>query len=440
MNNNINTNIIIKMEVILSEIAKTRETVKETIRYWQKVLDELDRRAEEYEEIYKNMKEAEEEDKRRRDVVELNIKLNLRGQVFDTTKDILVNNSPYFSLLFSSPSFELDANGEFFIDRNSHCFDRILDYMSTGVLSTEGLNRYDKDCLYDNRKFFMIPEFSRVRLIDNLKLVVHLQLKDCRLCGANEDNNIVVYNMDTNTIDMTLEGHIKDVNAIIQLEDGRICSCSDDDTIKLWNSRSGRCELTLVGHYVGVSCILQLMDGRLCSGSADYAIRIWNKDTGVCEFIIEEEDYIKCIVQLKDGRVCCGQYEGNIKTLNLTSGSCEMTINAHQDYTIQAIVVGGSRIYTCSHDITIKVWNANTGVCEGIFKGHKNDLRDMILLHDGRLCSASCDNTVKIWNTYTFLCEVNIPIVDVKWLCTILQLKDGRLVTTSLAGEVFIIY
>jgi BTB/POZ domain len=134
------------------------------------------------------MKEAEEEEKKRLDMVELNMKLNLRGRVFDTSKEILVINSTYFSLLLSSPSFELDVNGEFFIDRNSIGFDRILDYMSTGELSTEGLNSYDKDCLYDNLKYFMIPhkprlDYSQISSIDNLTLPIFLQLKDGRLCG-----------------------------------------------------------------------------------------------------------------------------------------------------------------------------------------------------------------------------------------------------------------
>jgi hypothetical protein len=47
-------------------VARLNGTVKETIIYWQEVLDELNRRAIEYEEIYKNMKEAKEEDKIRR--------------------------------------------------------------------------------------------------------------------------------------------------------------------------------------------------------------------------------------------------------------------------------------------------------------------------------------------------------------------------------------
>jgi BTB/POZ domain len=137
---------IIEMEVIMSDVADAKDKVKETIRYWQTILDELDRRAMEYGELLSAMKAKEDEDKKRRNNVESKMKLNLKGQVFDTTKYTLLNgDSTYFFHLLSSTAWELDGNGEFFIDRCANCFDRVLDYMSTGVLSTEGLNRYDED-------------------------------------------------------------------------------------------------------------------------------------------------------------------------------------------------------------------------------------------------------------------------------------------------------
>jgi predicted nuclease with TOPRIM domain len=82
---NMNKKEIIEMEAIMREITDTKEKVEKTIKYRQSVLDELDRRATEYSKIYKNMKEAEEEENRIRDSVEINIRLNLRGKVFDTT-------------------------------------------------------------------------------------------------------------------------------------------------------------------------------------------------------------------------------------------------------------------------------------------------------------------------------------------------------------------
>jgi BTB/POZ domain len=161
---NMNKKEIIEMEVIMSDIADAKEKVKETIRYWQNILDELDRRAMEYGKLLSAMKAKEEEDKKRRDNVESMMKLNLRGQVFDTTKYTILNgDSTYFSVLLSSAVWELDGNGEYFIDRCGSGFDRVLDYMSTGVLSTEGLNRYDEECVYANLVYFKVLHNDRVR-------------------------------------------------------------------------------------------------------------------------------------------------------------------------------------------------------------------------------------------------------------------------------------
>jgi WD40 repeat protein len=397
--------VIVDVEVVMRDIAGTKETVKETIRYWQMILDELDSRAVEYEGIYKNMKKAEEEDKKIRNEVELNMKLNLRGRVFDTTKDMLLNNSTYFSLLLSSPSFELDLNGEFFIDRNSHCFNRILEYMSTGELSTEGLNSYDKDCLYDNLKYFMIPhkprlDYSQISVIENLELEVLLQLKDGRLCGtAGYYRDIVVYNMDTNRIDSTLERHDYTNNAVIQLDDGRICSCSDDDTIKVWNIKSGQCELCIEEHTNDVNCVIQLLDGRLCSGSDDETLKVWSKDSGACELSVDTKECVKCIAQLRDGRVCTGDNYSDIKVWNLNTRLCEMTLN-EPGYSITVMVaIDESRICSCSGDMTVKVWNIDTGACERTLVGHQMCVNHIVLLLDGRVCSASDDGILKIWNT-----------------------------------------
>jgi BTB/POZ domain len=214
MNKNMNKKEIIEMEELLGDIADTKEKVEKTIRYWQKVLDELDRRAMEYSGLLSAMKATEEEDKKRRDSVESMMKLNLRGQVFDTTKYTLLNaDSTFFSILLSSSEWELDGNGEFFIDRSGNGFDRILEYMSTGVLSTEGLNKYDKDCLYSNLEYFKIDhplrvwDYSIFARIENIKLMIYLQLQDGRLCGSTSDNSICIYNMDTNVIDTSMKGH-----------------------------------------------------------------------------------------------------------------------------------------------------------------------------------------------------------------------------------------
>ena len=131
------------------------------------------------------------------------IKLNIRGMVFEVCKDVVGNGkSAYFNIMLSS-SMVFGDNGEYFIDRNSICFDRILEYMSTGELYTEGLNSYDKDSIYSSLDYFKIAytertfDYSKVCRVENLSLRISLQLTDGRLCGTNESHKIVIYDMDT---------------------------------------------------------------------------------------------------------------------------------------------------------------------------------------------------------------------------------------------------
>jgi WD40 repeat protein len=181
----------------------------------------------------------------------------------------------------------LDGTGEFFIDRCGNGFDRILEYMSTEVLSTEGLNRYDEDCMFANLVYFRIPhksrlDYSKVSQIENLYVIVYLQLLDGGLCGSSSDYSICICNMDTNVIEKII--------------DGRLCSCSDNTTIKLWNIGSGLCELTIDAHSSAVYCVIQLLDGRLCSGSGENTFKIWRKDSRVCELTVNVGNLIYRIV------------------------------------------------------------------------------------------------------------------------------------------------
>jgi WD40 repeat protein len=435
---------IVEMEAIMSDIADAQEKIEKTIRYWQTVLDELDRRAMEYSELLTAMKTKEDEDRKRRDNAESMMKLNLRGQVFDTTKYTLLNgDSTYFSVLLSSTALELDVNGEFFIDRCGNGFARVLEYMSTGELSTEGLNRYDEDCAYANLKYFKIPhkskwDYSKVSKIENLNLRVYLQLLDGRICGTTSDYSICIYNMDTNVIEKSMKGHTYDISGIIQLKDGRLCSCSYDNTIKLWDIESGVCNLTINGHTSWVHCVIQLIDGRLCSGSTDWTIKIWDKYSGTCRLIINAGHPITFIVQLRDGRTCGGDDRGNIIVWNIATGVCEMTLSGHTRFINAIVVIDELRICSCSIDKTIKLWNIRRGVCESTLEGHTRSIYGMVLLLDGRLCSASDDGNAKIWSMETGVCNLTIDVSS-NGLYRVVELHDGRLVASDGSRFVFII-
>jgi hypothetical protein len=85
------------------------------------------------------------------------ITLNLRGRVFKTYKDTLLKKEgTFFYNMLSSGEWLPDDKGEYFIDRGSEGFDRILDYLSSGEILYEGLNKYEEKVLKANLDYFQI--------------------------------------------------------------------------------------------------------------------------------------------------------------------------------------------------------------------------------------------------------------------------------------------
>jgi WD40 repeat protein len=374
------------------------------------------------------------------------IKLELRGKIFTVDRDRLMNvPGTYFYGMLSSGAWQPNIHGIYVIDQPNEGFEKILECLSTGKVDCDGLSDYEIECVYGNLDYFLVPftrvwNYSKVAHREDIKLSVHLQLKDGRLCGNREDHTICLFNMDTDTVETTMEGHTDDIHCIIRLQDERVCSCSCDNTIKLWSIESGQCDLTLVGHDDFVHCLIQLLDGRLCSGSYDKTIKIWRTDTGVCEVsmndgtdnedIYEEINSVACIAQLRNAYLCIGDYRGDIIIWNLSTEMSEITLSGHDSYITATVIIDEERICSCSTDKKIKIWKIPSGVCDITLNGHTSRINHMVLLVDRRLCSISYDSSVKIWNLDTGVCDLSTAVGSVSQR-KVMQLNDGRLLVSK---------
>jgi BTB/POZ domain/WD domain, G-beta repeat len=429
------------------------------------VLEELNRRETEYKEIRRRREEKRALMRDNFEKIDSIIKLNLRGTIIEVSKDIIANveGSNLYEIV-SSSAFKLDENGEFFIDRCGLGFDRVLEYMSNNILVTKGLNRYDEDCVYNNLEYFKIPHKSRMDYskvseldlpFDKLDHYLHLQLQDGRICcavGTDElPYTICLYNMTTEDIETTLEGHSNIIQSFVQLADGRLCSCSHDSTIKIWLLDSGVCQLSIEDTGYVVDGIIQLQDGRLCCGSSvgtgSGKIEIRNIETLASDLTIftAETGYIYAVAQLQDGRICSGHTSGSIKLWNSATGAMERVLNGHTDSVNGIVVIDELKIWSCSADNTIKIWNLSTGICEISLGGSKSSggfqidaVTDMILLLDGRMFSVSGNGHTKIWSTDTEVCDLTIQVCDM-FLLRVFQLQDGRIIVSDFENQVYIL-
>lgn len=121
-----------------------------------------------------------------------------------------------------------------------------------------------------------------------------IELFDGRLAMAKADGDIEIWNAETKTLEITLEGHYDSVFHLIQLRDGRVASGSGDGNIRLWNLHrpvNEMCELVICTRDDFVSTLGEIPDnGRIISSNLDGEIQIWNPCTGRCERVIRDPD------------------------------------------------------------------------------------------------------------------------------------------------------
>ena len=85
------------------------------------------------------------------------VRLNVRGKVFQTHRShFLRAEGHYFYCMLASDVWKPGKDGSYFIDRPYEAFERIIQYLSDGELSFEGLNQYEARMLRENLDFFQI--------------------------------------------------------------------------------------------------------------------------------------------------------------------------------------------------------------------------------------------------------------------------------------------
>eukprot|EP01118_Nematostelium_gracile_P017356 TRINITY_DN738_c0_g1_i1.p1 TRINITY_DN738_c0_g1~~TRINITY_DN738_c0_g1_i1.p1 ORF type:complete len:280 (+),score=68.82 TRINITY_DN738_c0_g1_i1:88-840(+) len=93
------------------------------------------------------------------------INLNIGGTRFSTSKATLTAmEGTYFAVMLSSTSeqWKPDKYGEYFIDRDPKHFDRILNYLRTGVLHNRCLNEDERAELKSEMEYYQIAHDERL--------------------------------------------------------------------------------------------------------------------------------------------------------------------------------------------------------------------------------------------------------------------------------------
>ncbi len=139
--------------------------------------------------------------------------------------------------------------------------------------------------------------------------------------GQENDNRVLIWDVRTGTVVMTLGGHSKRLACLAVSDDKKYLFLATDQekTIEVWDLNTGSCTMTLEGHHDPVRDIFTTADSRrIVSRSNDSIIR-WDLEKGthkIHEIQLDRSNDFKCIC-LSDGKTVIGVPYSSRSELNL---------------------------------------------------------------------------------------------------------------------------
>ncbi|CAK9059560.1 unnamed protein product [Durusdinium trenchii] len=175
--------------------------------------------------------------------------------------------------------------------------------------------------------------------------------------------------------DTLLEAGVEN-NAVLRAKiSPAVITASKDCTARIWNAETGSCELVLEGHNEAVCSACISPDCRyVATSSEDSSARLWYVDSGRCaRVLLDHKEAVYSAAFSPDSKqVVTASEDGTAKIWVVKTGLCKLTLKGHNFAVLwAAFSPDGRSVTTTSSDGTLKIWNAKTGVCDRTLLGQK---------------------------------------------------------------------
>ncbi len=260
-----------------------------------------------------------------------------------------------------------------------------------------------------------------------------------RLLSGGDDQQLVVWSLDTLTALGSIAGHHRPVVATGWLGE-EIFTASLDRTARSWSlpeppvhapirhqsavrscavagqtlvtaSRDGTLHLRpldsaqqpqqLHGHRGAIQDVVPSPDGqRIASISTDGTVRLWSTSGDLLQVLCDDRGPLHCGVWLDDDRLLVGATDGTAQTWHLEDARQGALLSGHQ-----ARVRGcarhpdGQRVVTASYDGTVRLWRGTT--CQAVLPLGSCPVICCAFSPSGRwLAAGNLDGTIGVWDLH----------------------------------------
>ena len=186
-------------------------------------------------------------------------------------------------------------------------------------------------------------------------------------------------------------------------ERNKITAGSYDYTIKVWDVATQEIDYTLEGHEKSTLPVAFSPDEKyLVSGSLDKTVRVWNAQTGELMKTLEmHTDNIYDVEFHPSGKYfASASRDKTIRLWDFETGKVLITYAGHDMGVLDIeFLPDGNHLVSASLDGTIRLWQTKTGKMVHTFTGHEGAVNTLDVSPDGELmASGGADSKVMLWN------------------------------------------
>ena len=219
------------------------------------------------------------------------------------------------------------------------------------------------------------------------------------LASASADSTIQLWNLNTDTLQATLQGHTSDVLSIAFNPDGSLlASASADSTVRLWNPITETLQATLEAHTSDVLSIVFNSDGSLlASGGADGTVQLWNPITETLEATLEMHmDSVLSVAFSPDGSLLAsGSADGLVGLWDTHTETLQATLGHESPVLSVAFSPDGDLLATGSMDGVARLWDPYMPEHKATL-GHESPV-ESVAFDGNMLVTGSQDGRVRQW-------------------------------------------
>ncbi|HEX4205653.1 MAG TPA: WD40 repeat domain-containing protein [Ktedonobacteraceae bacterium] len=220
------------------------------------------------------------------------------------------------------------------------------------------------------------------------------------LAAGCEDNRVRLWDMSTNLLMHTCEGHEGRISSVaFNLQDTLLASGSTDRTISLWNMPSGTLLMTLEGHQQTILSLAFSPNGSLlAAGSGDGMVYLWNLESGqLYNTLHHAHGSVVNVAFSSDGkRLASTTYDGYIRVWNLENLESDVPPRMTTEVPPPRVLALNSREQPLSECMLL--WSILPGITDYQITHEHTHLIASTFQPDGTLLvTGYCSGATQVW-------------------------------------------